>query len=299
MMLRKENNRNATALKNPDKSVRTSALLALLSFVFCLSCSNSPAGLHTPKGKVVARVNKDQITAPQVDYAAEQLRAQVSPSNLPKILDRMTSISLLAEEAVRRGYLKDEKVISGLAWMERMFLANELASRIAESIEPTPEEISTYFQQHRTDFTLGLKMMLMVLPDSITAEQTLTELKQGADFVRLARERSLDTSALNIPGYPTRGVGMSLGWNLRDEERVFALNPGEVSPVLATPVGYQIVKVLEKKKISENPTFNEITQYYISEALKSEQRRTALDTILNNLREKAKITLQPEEYSRR
>lgn len=276
----------------------------LLSIYFSLSvlllgCTESPSGLRPPKGKVVAQVNRDQITAPQVDYAAEQLRAQISPGNLPKILDRMTSISLLAEEAVRRGYLKDEKVVSGLAWMERMFLANELAARIAESIEPTPEEISAYFQQHRTDFTLGLKMMLMVLPDSITAEQTLTELKQGADFVRLARERSMDTTALNIPGYPTRGVGMSLGWSLRDEEKVFALNPGEVSPVIATPLGYQIVKVLEKKKINENPSFNEITQYYISEALKSEQRRTALDSILNSLREKAKITLKPEEYNRR
>lgn len=267
--------------------------------VFLLGCTESPSGLRHPKGKVVAQVNRDQITAPQVDYAAEQLQAQVSPGNLPKILDRMTSISLLAEEAVRRGYLKDEKVVSGLAWMERMLLANEFASRIAESIEPTPEEISAYFQQHRTDFTFGLKMMLMVLPDSITAEQTLTELKQGADFVRLARERSMDTSALNIPNYSTRGFGRPLGWSLRDEEKVFALNPGEVSPVIATPLGYQIVKVLEKKKINENPSFNEITQDYISEALKSEQRRNALDSILNSLREKAKITLKPEEYSRR
>lgn len=272
----------------------------LLPFVLIvLACNKFPTGLHPPKGKVVAEVDRDRITAPQVDYAAEQLRVPVSPANLPKILERMSSISLLAAEAVRRSYLKDEKTISGLAWTERMFLANELAARIAEAVEPTPEEIAAYFQKHRNEFTLGLKLMLMLLPDSITAEQTLVELKQGSDFARLARERSMDTSVLHIPGYPTRGVGMSLGWNLRDEELVFTLNPGEVSPVLATPVGFQIVKVQEKKTINENPSFSEITQYYISEALKSERRRITLDSLLNALREKAKITLKPEEYPRR
>ncbi|MGQ9678324.1 MAG: peptidyl-prolyl cis-trans isomerase [bacterium] len=272
----------------------------LMPFILLLviACNNSPSGLHSPKGKVVAEVDRDQLTIPQVDYAAEQLRVQVSPANLPKILDRMSSISVLAAEAVRQGYLKDEKIISRLAWAERMFLANELASRIAESIEPTPEEIAAYFQQHRNDFTLGLKLMLILLPDSITAEQTLAELKQGADFTRLARERSLDTSLINIPGYPTRGVGISLGWNLSDEERIFALNPGEVSPILATPVGFQIVKVQDKRVINENPGFNEITQYYIAEALKSERRRTTIDSLINTLRGKAKITLKPEVYSR-
>lgn len=271
----------------------------LLPFVLIvLACNQFPAGPHPPKGKVVAEVDRDRITAPQVDYAAEQLRVPVSSANLSKILDRMSSISLLAAEAVRRGYLKDEKTISGLAWAERMFLANELASRITETVEPTPETIAAYFQKHRNDFTLGLKLMVMLLSDSITAEQTLAELKQGGDFIRLARARSLDTSILHIPGYPTRGVGMSLGWNLRDEELVFALNPGEVSPAIASPVGFQIVKVVEKKVINENPSFNEITQYYISEALKSELRRNTLDSLLNALRDKAKITLKPEEYSR-
>lgn len=267
-------------------------------FIFTLGCNQAPAGLEQPKGKVVGTVNNDRLTVPQVDYAAEQLRAEVNQQNLPKILDRMVTVSLLAQEAVRRGMLKDEKVLSGLAWMERMYLASELAGRIAESAEPAPGEVLEYFQQHKSEFGTGLKMQLMVLPESGYAEQTLAELKAGADFLRLARERSMDTSVINVPGYPTRGVALSLGWSLADEERVFSLKPGEISPVLTTQMGYQIVKVIEKKTLNENPTLNEMIQMYISEGLKEQRRRQVLDSLLTSLRSRAKVVLKPEEYGR-
>uniref|UniRef100_A0A7V3PU33 peptidylprolyl isomerase n=1 Tax=candidate division WOR-3 bacterium TaxID=2052148 RepID=A0A7V3PU33_UNCW3 len=267
-------------------------------FILSLGCNRSPADLQQPKGKVVGTVNSDRLTVPQVNYAAEQLRAEVNSTNLPKILDRMATVSLLAEEAVRRGMLKDEKVVSGLAWVERMYLASELASRIADTSEPAPAEVLKYFQEHKSEFGTGLKLQLMVLPDSTYAEQTLKELQAGADFLKIARERSMDTSFINVPGYPTRGVGLSLGWSLADEERVFSLKPGEISPVLTTQVGYQIVKVLERKTLNENPTMSEMTQLYISEALKEQRRRQTLDSLLTSLRARAKIVLKPEEYTR-
>lgn len=277
-------------------SVSTKWLIVGISVILS-GCNRSSAGLQQPKGKVIGTVNSDRLTVPQVNFAAEQLRAEVTPTNLPKILDRMVTVSLLAEEAVRRGMLKEEKVVSGLAWVERMYLASELASRIAETSEPSPGEVLAYFQTHKGEFGTGLKMQLMVLPESAYAEQTLEELKAGSDFVKLARERSMDTSFINVPGYPTRGVGLSLGWGLKDEEKVFSLKPGEISGVIATQAGYQIVKVLERKTINENPTLGEMTQMYISEALKEQRRREVMDSLLNELRSRARIVLKPEEYN--
>lgn len=266
-------------------------------FVLILGCTREP--LHSPKGTIVGTVNGERITAPQVDYAAEQLRVAVSATNLSKLLDHMVSVSLCAQEAVRRGMLKDEKVVSGLAWLERMYLAQELVNRSTETIAPPLSEIAAYFSEQRDQFTWGLKIMLMVLPESILAEQTLAELKSGADFAKLARERSLDTSTINFPGYPTRGIGMSLGWSLADEEAVFALAPGGVSKVISTPVGYQLVRVVEKKRITDSPSFNEITQFYISEALKAQKRQLLMNRLLDSLRQRGKIVLKPEAYQKR
>ncbi|MEO0019900.1 MAG: peptidyl-prolyl cis-trans isomerase [candidate division WOR-3 bacterium] len=273
-------------------------ILTFLTITLITGCQKSPSGLRAPQGKVIGTVNQDRITVPEVNYAAEQLRVEVTAANLPKILDRMVAVNLLAQEAIRRGFLKDEKVISGLAWNERLYLASELTSRIAETAEPTSGEILEYFQKHRDDFGLGLKMMLMVIADSVIAEQTRSELLAGADFAKLARERSLDTSYITVPGYPTRGVGMSFGWGLADEEAVFNLKPGEISPVIPTLVGYQIVKVLEKRVLTDNPALNQATQYYIGEALKEQRRRQVMDSLLTSLKEKAKVVLSPEEYTR-
>ncbi|MEO0079583.1 MAG: peptidyl-prolyl cis-trans isomerase [candidate division WOR-3 bacterium] len=261
-----------------------------------MAVSCQPPALHQPTGPAVALVNSDRLTKLQVDYLAQQLQGQVTSENLPKVLEHMVTVSLLSQEAVRRGLLKDPEVLARLAWIERMFLTSELTERLTSGIEPSNAELFDYYKAHQEEFSVGLKLMLMVLPDSIVAEQTRAELVAGADFVKLAKERSRDTSMLHLPGYPTRGIGDALGWRLKDEEAVFSLRPGEVSPVIPSAAGYQIVKVVERKRITDTPRFNEAAQLYIKEALTRQRSQTVVDSLVTALRSKAKVELRPEVY---
>lgn len=74
------------------------------------------------------------------------------------------------------------------------------------------------------------------------AESLLVEIKNGGDFEQIAKRESMD------PG--TKALGGDLGWNRRGSglvpefERVmFALNPGQISPVVETAFGYHIIRV--------------------------------------------------------
>ena len=74
------------------------------------------------------------------------------------------------------------------------------------------------------------------------AEALLKELKDGGDFARIAKRESADST--------TREVGGDLGWNRRGsglvptfEQWLFALQPGQLSPVFETPFGYHILRV--------------------------------------------------------
>jgi peptidyl-prolyl cis-trans isomerase SurA len=73
------------------------------------------------------------------------------------------------------------------------------------------------------------------------AESLLVELHTGADFEMLAKRESMD------PG--SRDNGGDLGWNRRGrmvaefDRWMFALPPGQVSPVIETPFGYHIIRV--------------------------------------------------------
>jgi len=144
-------------------------LLAALGCLFAVGCRQSPA-LHQPSGPAVATINQDRLTKPEVDYLAEQLQGVVTPENLPKVIEHMVTVSLLAQEALRRGLLKDPEVQARLAWIERMYLTSELTERLTTGIEPSSAELLDYYQAHKEEFCVGLKLMLMVLPDTGRAQ---------------------------------------------------------------------------------------------------------------------------------
>jgi peptidyl-prolyl cis-trans isomerase SurA len=73
------------------------------------------------------------------------------------------------------------------------------------------------------------------------AESLLVELRKGGDFELIAKRESMD------PG--SKDVGGDLGWNRRGQmvpefdRMMFALPPGQISPVVETAFGYHIIKV--------------------------------------------------------
>jgi peptidyl-prolyl cis-trans isomerase SurA len=76
------------------------------------------------------------------------------------------------------------------------------------------------------------------------AESVLVQLKQGADFELIAKRESMDST--------TRELGGDLGWQrmgvyVPEFERwvfgMYALPPGQLSPVVESPFGYHIIRV--------------------------------------------------------
>src|SRR5512141_358408 len=73
------------------------------------------------------------------------------------------------------------------------------------------------------------------------ADSLLAEIRHGGDFELIAKRESMD------PG--SKAQGGDLGWNRRgamvpEFDRVmFAMSPGQISPVIETPFGYHIIRV--------------------------------------------------------
>src|SRR5688500_17693124 len=73
------------------------------------------------------------------------------------------------------------------------------------------------------------------------AESLLVEIRKGGDFEQIAKRESMDQAS--------KATGGDLGWNRRGamvpafERMMFALNPGQISPVVETAFGYHIIRV--------------------------------------------------------
>jgi peptidyl-prolyl cis-trans isomerase SurA len=125
----------------------------------------------------------------------------------------------------------------------------------AKPVNITEAEVSAAFEQSRTELqkrpaTITFRQIVVAPHASPAADakakahidSLLVEIRKGGDFEQIAKRESMD------PG--TKQLGGDLGWNRRGgglvpefEQMMFALRPGDVSPVIKTAFGYHIIKV--------------------------------------------------------
>jgi peptidyl-prolyl cis-trans isomerase C len=111
------------------------------------------------------------------------------------------------------------------------------------------------------------------------AERLLQQLAEGADFGALAQTASLDLS--------TRPAGGDLGWFPRGyltmpevEEAAFGLQPGEVSGVVESGLGFHLVQTIEHAEHPLSPDALQQMQQLAVQTWLSSQRQTATIEIL-------------------
>jgi peptidyl-prolyl cis-trans isomerase SurA len=127
--------------------------------------------------------------------------------------------------------------------------------KLAKPVNVTEEEVTAAFEQSRAELqkrpaSVTFRQIIVTPKASpeakarakARADSLLVELKNGGDFENIAKRESMD------PG--TKAVGGDLGWNRRGsglvpefEGMMFALRPGDLSPVFETAFGYHIVRV--------------------------------------------------------
>jgi parvulin-like peptidyl-prolyl isomerase len=212
-----------------------------------------------------------------------------------QVLDSMIDLSLLAQGAKQAGaQLSDDDVQAKI---------DQLASDLGGN-----ETIGAWLAANQYDvvgFQRELKQELLAaqmvdklkaeVPDSMDqvharhilvatrsqAEQIRQQIADGGDFVTLAVENSIDLS--------TRPAGGDLGWfpqgyltSPEIEQAAFSLQPGDVSQVIETKLGFDIVEVLERANYPLSPDAKRHLQAAAVQDWLSTQRETAqIDIIVN------------------
>jgi peptidyl-prolyl cis-trans isomerase C len=273
--------------------IPTAVLAAAVFLAGCGEQESTPA----LSGSVLVSVNGEKLTAPELDSLSPE-GFEITRENLPRILDKWVSNTLMYQEAVRRGTDKEPQVQAHLKRLEHDYLVNELLDRLTSSIKVGQNQLMQYFNQHKDEFSYEVKITRIVMADSLMAAQTLAEIRAGADFTKLAKERSQDLTleAGQESRYFARNVGdPRMGGDPAVAEAIFALSPGQISDVVPSQEGYQIIKLVDKKKVKADATFPEVKDE-IDAILSYRRSQAVVDSVLTALREKAKIELNPDAY---
>jgi len=118
---------------------------------------------------------------------------------------------------------------------------------LEKEIREIPEtEVKSYYDHHQDEFTEDeVTAKHILVEDKALAEDILAQLKNGADFGKLAAKYSIDGSKDSGGDLGTFGRGKMV---TEFEEAAFALQPGELSGVVQTKFGYHIILVTDKNQ---------------------------------------------------
>lgn len=236
---------------------------------------------------MLARVDNSELTTDEF-YASipEQLMAVMSVEDQEEALHTWVKTELFYREGVRRGIDRDEALVRRLKGIEREIVAEECIRRFFEDVpEVTDEEARAYFEEHRSDYSIQVRLAHILVRSRPEAERALEVMGSGTPFETVAGEVSIDQTA---------AMGGDLGYMRRGEmlheleEAAFSLKVGEVSDVIASSYGYHLVKVLDRHPGAGQPSFDSKRSAVLN-FLTSQRRRGAFDEWLTDLEERATV----------
>ena len=175
---------------------------------------------------------------------------------------------------------------------------NHIEKVIVPSVKVTDADLKDFYDKNPSSFTAPEQVrashILVTVDPKATADdkkkakatidEILAQLKGGADFAKLAQEKSACPSSKQGGDLGFFGKGQMVK---PFEDAAFSLKPGELSGVVETQFGYHIIKVTEKK-VAEKIALEKVKDR-LSESLKRKKVGEAVSALLEESKKKSKI----------
>ncbi|MBP2002170.1 foldase protein PrsA [Paenibacillus shirakamiensis] len=283
------------------------AVSLVLAVVLVVMLVKPLAGGGTSKN-VAATVNGEKITENQL--YKEILKKDANSS---QILDSMINDELVRQAADKAkvtvsdaeinkevGYLEDqygskESLDAALTQSSltrddlKGLVINQLRLRklLSNKITVTDAQVKEYFDQNKASLDTPEKFKLsgITVATQAEADAVLKQLKGGADFAKLAKEKSVDTASKDKGGDLGFVAKAQLEATIQTE--VAKLKKGDLSPVIKTETGFKIVKLIDTK--AAVPATYEARKDQIKDGLASQQVSQLQAAYMEELTKNAKI----------
>lgn len=266
-------------------SLRAMALASVLAF-------SAPAlAQDSTEDRVIATVNGAEIYYSDVLNAQQAMGEQAMAVPLQMIqgmlVNSIADRKLVAAEARKSGITDSESFKKRMTEVEELVLQREFLTKYAEdqlgddALKAAYDKMVEGFEPQKE-----VHARHILLKDEAAAQEVITALKDGADFVELAKEKSTGPSGPNGGDLGFFGTGQMVP---AFEQAAFALKAGEFSDVpVQTQFGYHVIKV-EEARDTQPPSFEEA-----SESLKAQVANDTVSAYLDGLRKDAEIILFDE-----
>ncbi len=266
-------------------------LLVCLSTLVGLSACNAQEaskGPSKPEVKAVAVVNGVPIPQSTVDLMMQERTSQGQPDtpDLRKaVINDLVSREVVAQAAVQKGIDKTPEVATQIALSKQAILIRAYLQDYMKAHPITDEMIKAEYDKIKSQMgDKEYEVRHILVANEAEAKDIIAQLKKGADFAKLAEQKSLDTGS--------KEKGGDLGWitpNTTVKPFAEAMVKLKKGAYTQTPVqskfGWHVIK-LDDERALQAPSLHEV-----SNQLRQRIQQELVGQAISELRAKAKIEM--------
>jgi peptidyl-prolyl cis-trans isomerase C len=283
-----------SALRTRAATVATIGALALLVLPVVSGCSKeqgsssksaSTSSASSTSDPVIARVNGTEIRQSDLAIAEDDLGENVQSmdpaTKREQLVAYITDVILVTQAAEKRNLQDNEEFKRRQAFLRnKLLMGLMLQTRAKDAV--TDEEMQKVYDEAAKSMTAEEEVHArhILVESEDEAKAIVEQLKGGADFAALAKEKSKDPGAAD---------GGDLGYFVKGQmvpefsEVAFKMYAGQVSNPVKTQFGWHIIKV-EDRRTRAMPEFDKV-----KDQIASYVARRAQTEFVAQLRETAKI----------
>lgn len=282
-----------------------------------LNAQTAPAP-QKAQPKLAAMVNGEAVTVEELNglYArlSPQMRAEYEKSGgKTQFLDTYIRKRLLVQEALKQNFDKQPSTQFELQASRESVLFDLYVRDVVSKAFVSESELKALYENSKFEFAApeqirARHILITPKPANPGNKQSVEEARQAAllqmnevyqrirrgeaTFERMAQQYSMDGSAQG---------GGDLGFFPRGkmvqefEDAAFALQPGEISPVVPTQFGFHLIRLEERRPTGFRP-FEEVRADLRERLLRkyAEQVMQSLNALTQDLRQASRIAIYPE-----
>ncbi|CAK0780016.1 peptidyl-prolyl cis-trans isomerase C [Gammaproteobacteria bacterium] len=257
---------------------------ALLTATLMMGISSASAD-DTPQASdaILAAVNGIPIMQSTYDrYLAT--RPTGSNQDRKVIIEELVKREVLLQDAIKRGVEKQPEVVVELATLRENLLVAAALKAAADNMSSSDDELHKFYNDHLKEMTINeYKARHILVPTEEEAKAIVADLDKGADFAKLAKEKSKDNAV----------EGGDLGWfsssqmvkPLSDAITTLAKGKYTTQPV-HSEFGWHVL-LHEDTREMPPPPFESV-----KDRIKMVVQRTKLQEHIQHLRNQAKVEIK-------
>ena len=271
--------------QRPIAFATIAALLFVLSAASGCSKNSSSEAPASASDPVIARVNGVDIKQSDLALAEEDVGADVQAASpeakREHLISYLADIIMVTQAADKKNLADNPDFKRRLAFLRsKLLMGYELQQEAKTAL--TDEALKQTYDEAVKSMSgqEDVRARHILVEGEDEAKAIIEQLKGGADFAKLAKEKSKD---------PGAAEGGDLGYFTKDQmvpefaDVAFKMYPGQLSNPVKTQFGWHVIKV-EDKRIKQPPEFEKV-----KDQIEAYLARKVQSDFIAKLRQSAKV----------